>query len=231
MDFATIGEAEKAMHMFDGVTVAGLHYIVRPHERTPSKSLSASQNKKTKANSLASHTKPQCVGEPIVRSKTSSGAYPVPLAKPLKESLPAKPVVSPPSTAVPTQMTVLGGGGTDSDNDDQMSDLSSSFEWEESLIEPPLSISDNPKVVLGETKFPFMEDVGKLPEMLEQCGGGLSWWERFGQEQERVTVKVQVVKMVGHTHCWAHVVDSPEASSGAHKLNVQLLAMFPFLSI
>ena len=110
-------------------------------------------------------------------------------------------------------MTVLGGGeGGDSDNDDQMSDLSSSFEWEESLLEPSLATSDNPRTVLEETKFPFMEDASKLAEMLEECGGGMSWWERFGQEQERVMMKVQVVKMVGHTHCWVHVVDSPEAS-------------------
>ena len=107
-------------------------------------------------------------------------------------------------------MTVLGGE-RDSDNDDQMSDLSSSFEWEDSLLEPPLAACGNSKAVLGETKFPFMEDVGKLAEMLERCGGGMSLWDRFGQEQERVTVRVLAIKMVGRTHCRVHVVDSPEA--------------------
>ena len=212
MDFATVGDAEKAMHMFDGATVSGLYYIIRPHERAPSKTIPASQNKKVRTTSTASHTKSHCVGEPIVKSKASGGAYMSPPAKPSKESSSVgKPAISKPIATAPVQMTVLGGE-RDSDNDDQMSDLSSSFEWEESLLEPPLAACGNSKAVLGEAKFPFMEDAGKLAEMLERCGGGMSLWDRFGREQERVTVKVQAIKMVGHTHCWVHVVDSPEAS-------------------
>lgn len=207
MDFVTIEGAERAMRMFDGVTVAGLSYIVRPHQRAFPKTSSAPQHKKKSKTNSACRVKSQCVGKPIFRTGSTG-----PPGKPVKESLVGKPVLSVPSTGVCSQVTLLGG----SDNDDRMSDLSSSFEWEESLLESPLVVTSKPAAVSDETDFPFMKDVSQLAEMLVRCGGGMSLWGRFGREGESVRVRVQAVTVVGHAHCWVHVMDSPEASAVVH---------------